>query len=373
MQNFFSREKLLMAVVFFIILVWGITVFFSRNNDSQLKLARITEIGSLQNDGGLFYQNTTATLEDNSLKVKAWFPLRIPLKDPQLEKIRVGESVYVKEVQTSNADITVTSYVFTGFSRTNLLFWIMLIFLTFVVVMLGVQGLKYILPAILMAMIVVSGNISSLLTGDNSYLFAFVILIAIAFASISLQVKNMKIALIVSFSQAATLLLILLINIVLFEKLFLSELFYNNLNFLDLNFYVYWRTLNTAIIFISFGAIINATLDVAKGMITHKENVPGVAIVSLIKEGIRHHQYAVARIINVLFFVFLGLMFVQFVNFPKEKYMYFWDDPDIVHLLLLFINSATAALLVGPITAIITAIFLEKAAKNNSGQYKLNP
>ncbi|HLD03203.1 MAG TPA: YibE/F family protein [Candidatus Dojkabacteria bacterium] len=379
MSKNFSQELLLIFVLFIILVLIGIGTMSAKPAESNLHLAKITVIGNLENDGGFFYQNVTAEIVDPAFSGQNTFSLRIQLEDPDFEKILTGTYINVKRVPSS-VSLPVTpdgesssetpTFIFTGYSRGNTLFWLVLLFLVFLLVMLGVEGFKYILPSLLMVIWIVSGNLTFSLHGNNIYLASFAILMLLAFFSIYLQAKNFKIAIIVVISQAVTLFLILLINLVLFEKLFLNELYYENLNVRVLGFAEYWSLLNVVVVFISFGAVINATLDVVKGMTTYKQNIPGVTNLGLIKEGTRHHQIAIARIINVLFFVFLGLMLINLLYFSREKYLNYWDDPNVVFLILLFINSASAALLVGPVSAIITAVFINTANRNN-GQITL--
>ena len=374
MPKKFSQEFLFIFVFFIILVLIGIGTMTANTTESNLHLAKITGISDLENDGGFYYQNVTAEIVDPAFPDKNSFSLRIPLEDPDFEKIMVGTYINVKRLPSS-ISIPVTpneesvseapTFIFTGYSRGNILFWLVFLFMIFLLVMLGIEGFKYILPSLLMVIWLITGNLIFALSRNNIYLATFAILMVLAFFSIYLQAKNFKIAIIVAISQAITLFLILLINLVLFEKLFLNELYYENLNVSALGFAEYWSLLNVVVVFISFGAIINATLDVVKGMMNYKQNIPGVSSTGLIKEGTRHHQIAIARIINVLFFVFLGLMLINLLYFSREKYLNYWDDPNVVFLILLFINSASAALLVGPVSAIITAIFINASNKNN--------
>jgi len=368
MTKSISREVLLVAGILIItVIVSLVSLRSAAGNTKNLLLAEVVEIGSIDNDGGFFYQNLSAQITGQESK----FPLRVRLQDPNFEKIRTGDPIYVREVNSQINNSETPSYIFSGFSKGNILLWIVILFLAFVVVMLGLAGLKYVLPTIMMLILIISGYLSQALTINNGYVFAFGILVVISFTSILVQVRNVRIALIVSISQIITLALILLINLVLFEKMLITGLYYVNANSMEIDFSNYWNLLNISVIFVSFGGIINTTLDVAKGIVDHKRSLPGISTFKLIKEGTLHHQLAVARVINAFFFVFLGLVLTSIVFYDQNKYLYFWDDPKVIYLLLLFINSATAAIIVGPITAIVTAIFLNAAASKSSDQYQL--
>jgi uncharacterized membrane protein len=108
--------------------------------------------------------------------------------------------------------------------------------------------------------------------------------------------------------------------------------------------------------FVAFGASINTTLDVAASIIKKKRTYPSTTTVNLIREGTSHNQIANARVINSLFFVFLGITLANVMIATRSGGLPFWEDPSVVHGLLIFINASLTALLVGPITAVITAL-----------------
>ncbi len=357
-----SADRIVVFVLILIITVVSLFAIFTQNHSSDVEMAQVSRVLDLIQDGGLYYQNVEAKLVNKDQSVN----LKIQLKDLSLEQVKVGDSVYVKQSDISGI------YTYIGHSRGNILFWVLIIFFAFILVILGKDGIVYIAASLLVFLLLFSGAIYQLLTGINIYLGVFVVLGTISLVSILIQIRNLKVAAIVTASQLISLFIILIINLILFKSAFLTELFYGNLSFIEsrMSLLQFWSIINSAVLFVSFGASINTTLDVAASIMKKKKTYPSTSTLNLIREGTSHNQIANARVINSLFFVFLGITLANIISASYSQGLPFWEDPAVVQGLLIFINASVSALLVGPITAVITAIALN-ANDNESIQLKL--
>lgn len=357
-------DVLITGLVLVLFLTLSVASIFSNQNDNGLKEASVVRLLDLETDGGFFYQNVEAVLKDEGKFIN----VRIQLKDISLEKINIGNKIYVTEVESNIGEI----YNFSDYKRSTTLLWILLIFFSLLVVILGKVGVKYIFATILVLILLASGLLTKILTDYNIYVASLLILVTVSFSSILVQVKNLKLASIVSISQAVTLVIILLLNIILFRLTFLIEIFYTDITFVSSNISLveFWSIINAAVLFISFGASINTTLDVAKSVLDKKRKYPKSSTVNLIREGTQHNQLATGRVINSLFFVFLGVTLVYLLLSGRSDFATFWDDPRVVQFIILFVNSSLAAIFVGPITALISAMVLT-SSENKPMQFNL--
>ncbi|KXK25709.1 MAG: YibE/F-like protein [candidate division WS6 bacterium OLB20] len=351
LKQLLTRDALIALIL--TLLVGAVSLFsISRQEpSSSLQSASITDRFELIEDGGQFYQNVEARLDSNG----EFISLRIPVRDVELEQINQGDLIYVEDVQTSIGEF----YRFAGHARSNILLWVSIVFFALMAVILGKEGFKYIVPTLLVFLLTFSGALGLLFELSNIFIMSLLALGIIAFASMLIQVRNIRIAFIVSISQVLTLFIILLINVMLFKSTFLTELFYTNVSLISGNTPLadFWNLINVAVLFISFGATINTALDVAQSIIRKKKTYPKTTTINLVREGTAHNQIAVGRVVNSFFFVFLGITITS-IMLSKGSALPFWEDPYVVQGMLWFMSASFAALLVGPVTAVITAISL---------------
>ncbi|MEI7579784.1 MAG: hypothetical protein WCJ58_07195, partial [bacterium] len=163
-----------------------------------------------------------------------------------------------------------------------------------------------------------------------------------------------------SFAQIITLVLILFINLVLFRISLLTEIFFSQIRYLEQNIsiYDYWAVVNIVVVFFAFATTLNTTLDVVSAIIIKKKKYPSSTVSSLLMEGTKNSQIIGARIINNMFYVFVGMSLLYIVFNNPAKYSNLFDEPFITQNLILFLNAAVAALLIAPITALVTVIYL---------------
>jgi len=321
-------------------------------------LATVMEIYDFENDGGFYYQNLKVTLTDNGKNI----PLRVLVKDIRFDQLKVGEGIYLIEDVSPDGK---TVYQFAGSDNNYTLIVVLILFALFALLILGWQGMKYIFPSILIFFLVFSGGFQNILTAFNVYVASFIILIIAAIAGIITHTKNIQVTFIVVTSKVMTLLIVLMLNTLLFQMTSVIDLYYNDLSILngEVSIDDYWSVINVAVIFFNFGVSINTTLDSVANIIRHKKRKSSATLLDLIKEGITHNQLYTARAINSLFFVFLGmqLFFIVFsTSFDTSNLI---EIPSVTQGLLLFINASVAALLVGPISTLVSAIFYHKELK----------
>ncbi|KXK10016.1 MAG: YibE/F family protein [Candidatus Dojkabacteria bacterium] len=352
-QKLFSLQTIgLIVFVLIVILVSALGATY-REQSQDIYSATVVRVLDLVQEGGIYYQNVEAKIDDSGKLIS----LRIQVRDLNLEEINSGDNIYVRDAQTSISDI----YSFAGHRRSNILFWVSIVFFAVMSVILGKEGFKYIVPTMLTFLLVFSGILEALFSISNLYVIALLILGLLAFISMLIQVRNVRIAITVAISQMITLFLILLINVMLFKTTFMTELFYTNVTLISsqVRLIEFWNLINVAVLFIAFGATINTTLDVAQSIVKKKRTYPKTSTINLIREGTVHNQLAVGRVVNSFFFVFLGVTLSSIV-LSSGSGLPFWEDPYVVQGVLWFMGASLAALLVGPITALITAISLSQ-------------
>ncbi|MEI7579979.1 MAG: hypothetical protein WCJ58_08190, partial [bacterium] len=170
-------EELVAGLIFLMVAcLCLIYMIFAANTESRPPIAKVTKLIEIQNDGGFYYQLAEVKLKDQDATVT----IRITLSEPKLEKINIGDQIYLSQTNTTQGEV----YSFAGFRRIVNLQWIILIFLVLLLIMLGRAGIKYVIAALLLAMMIFSGTFTFLVLHYNVYLVVFSMLGIIAFSSI---------------------------------------------------------------------------------------------------------------------------------------------------------------------------------------------
>jgi len=348
-------------IITIILLISGYYAFIiptnNSNTDNLLQVATITNILEITKDGGFTYQNITVKLPITDENVN----LKIKLTDSNLEKINIGDQIYIKQIKANSH-----TYIFAGYKRFDNLMWIIIIFTVIMIVTLGKTGIKYIVPSSLLFILIASGALSIFLTQFNPYLVSLIVLATIAYTTILIQVKNFKIAFLVTIAQVITLSLILLINLILFKISFLIGPAFIASGTTLKN---YWAISNTVIIYLAFGTSINTTFEVVNAILIKKQKYNTSDVASLLREGSNNTKVVGGRNTNNLFFILFGMSLNNMLFYDKQKYLHFIDDPLVAQNLILFINAALATLIVTPIASILTVLYLSTGKEKE--QYSL--
>lgn len=323
------------------------------HDQQQLFVAEVVRILDLQSDGGFFYQLVEAKIINPDKLIN----IKIPIKDLNIEQVNQGDRVYIRQIDSAAGLL----YSFDSYKRGGEITWILMAFVSLMFIMLGKQGLKYILPSVALSILIFSGAFNTVVNFLGIYAGALVIIAILVFLANLMHINELKFAITVSIAQLVTLVLILLLNLILFRITFMTEIFYSQAQFIvsEVSLFDFWAVINTAVLFVCFGATSNTVLDVVLSVISIKKVRPSIGVVNLIREGVSQNQLASARIINSLGFFFSGaiLIFIVF-NSQISSGAFFWDNPNVMQAIILFINGALSSMLVGPVAAIFTALML---------------
>lgn len=355
-----NRRQLIIILLIVVSFVTVLAVaIWQRTSVERNYQGRVTAVLDIENDGGLYYQNVEVFIPELDKTTYT----KIQIKDIALEQVNSGDVIYLSQSDSYIGEI----YNFTGYRRSFNLTWIFIIFLVLMVTMLGMSGAKYVLPSILMFIFIASGALTFYLNIGNVYLLSFLLIAVLAFSSIYLLVRDFRLSAIVAISQIVTMVIILMLNLMLFRITFLTELYYLDLAYIaeQATITEFWLIINSAVLFIAFGASINTTLDVARSVMEKKARFPKTTAISLIREGVEENKLATARVINSLFFVLSGIVLVYMLLAERSQGIYFVDEPHVVQAAIYFMSAAVAAILVGPITAVVSAISLTATEKDS--------
>lgn len=350
-----TLSNILLVLILLFTAIISVYSFLNKRNSYTQIPAIVLNLYELESDGGFYYQNIEVQLSDT----KKTAAVRARIKDIKFDQLEVGDHILLKQESTLEGEDV---YFFDSFGTSPILFFVSILFIFLTAIVLGRNGMKYVLPTVLVFFLVFSGALNNLYNNTNIYIASFLILTIAAIAGILTHTKNATVTIIVVISKVFTLLIVLLLNIILFKTISVTFLYYNDFPGLngDVSFAEYWSVINAAVLFFSFGVSINTTLDTVNNIIKYKKEKPKTSILDLLKEGIHHNQLVTARAINSLFFVFMGILFTYIVfNDPLEINILF-TNPQIVKGLILFMNASIAALLIGPISVLVSALLYNK-------------
>lgn len=321
--------------------------FFSYRPPSNPK-ARVISVLEEENDGGIVTQNLIIELLDSKEEKQVSYELL----NPELTRLRVNDIVSVNEIEEGQYEIV-------GLDRGILVLVIALIALLLVLVSIGFDDLKELSAVLLIIPFIASGLFGYLIANINILIILLTLAVILTWISAYLISSKVNVAVVATVSNLLTLIIVLALNLAMFKILRIGDVYYNYIDIrINMQFDSFWQLFNVGVILVTFGTILNNTIILSRRAESLFSEYMSPS--QLIKKLTYSSQNLVARRINIIFFLFLGLSVIPISISSQEG---LWNSSRVLEYLVLFISSVFAVILSVFLTAVISAVYLNLTKK----------
>lgn len=361
LKIFKNNNVLAIAILF--VLILGNTLFFflARKDEQNLENAIVIDSSEMNEDGGLFYQNLRVLNESNET-----IEIRANLKSADSERIKSGDKIILTKFLTEEGG---TAYQYESILRTDPLLWIFLLFILAIFITIGIEGIKYLFPFLFLLPFFLSSLFPYLLGNVDLYVLTFLLLLVITFLTTFIRLSDLNLSFSITLSVMFTLGFVFFLNLVLQKVSRIEDVYYSNFSGLlsEISFSQFKELLNASVLFISFGALINTSMEVCSSVKMRLEKVKAMDLMKVIRKGIELAQKTAGREINNLFFVLLGFSLMSIFAFSKNNNVFnLWNSAFVVQLILYFLSASFAVILIAPVSSLVTGILVYNNKSNGT-------
>ncbi|MBN1915925.1 YibE/F family protein [Candidatus Dojkabacteria bacterium] len=357
------KNNNVLAITILFLFVLGNTLFFLlvRKDDQNLEKAIVIDATEISEDGGLFFQNLRV-LNESDEKVE----VRANLKSEDSERIKSGDKIILTKLLKEDGS---KSYQYESILRTDPLLWVFLLFILAIFITIGLEGIKYLFPFLFLLPFFLSSLFPYLLSSVDLYALTFILLLVITFLTTLIRLSDLNLSISITLSVMFTLGFVFFLNLVLQKVARIEDVYYSNFSGLlsEISFSQFRELLNVSVLFISFGALINTSMEVCSSVKMRLEKVKTMDLMKVIRKGVEHAQKTAGREINNLFFVLLGFSLMSIFAFSKNNNVFnLWNSAFVVQLILYFLSASFAVILIAPVSSLVTGILVYNNKSNGT-------
>jgi hypothetical protein len=357
--NKIGMHRTLAVILTVVLLLFSLVVFLSQTfNKSQLKSAKIAEVLQIQDEQGLIYQNFLVTInEGNQIQV------RIPINLPEVRGLQVGDRIYLEEFTGGEYG---TEYRFASVDKSLEFLTILGLFIIVIFIVVGVNPSYSMYPAMAFLILILSGVYT--INTEVRYIFlstlGFMMIISIIHTL--WYYKDLVLGLIVSMIVGFSLFFGVLLHTLLINFTHSSELirFWDLFGQQSLVYeYEQARILVTAIFI--FGLILSLTVNIISSSEKYISNHKNLSSFKMTKYGVESVQNKMAQMLNMIFFLALGLNFIGLISEDFTPYKFIWDNSFFLGVVIDGIVAAISLIVAGYLLALFISLYYKKMAKTS--------
>lgn len=349
-------KKLDFTTLLLVIILIAINLGFaalSTHQKSEQK-AKVVSVEKEYNDGGIIYQELLVNDGNKDINVKQEIP-------DEHARYKVSDTVVIDQQKDT--------YKIKGRDYSNFYLISLALLIAVLVIAIGLDDFKEMLPVISILTFLGSGMLLNVLDNHGPLLTALLFLPIITIISNLAVSRNKRVIIANTLSVLVSLMVITAFSAALFEILNLS-VYYQESAFLKTNIsYDSFKSLYyLSAIFISFGTVINSSISATKRAIAIKRYKYTAAM--MMKKIIIESQKDIARRINVIFYIFLGMSIIS-MTYSYSKNENYMNNILVLANFVYFIISALGVILSVVSQAILTSLAFkeeEKLIKLNIGK-----
>lgn len=358
MKKLFSQlspYKALALILTLLLLFFSIFVFYTNlSNKNDLVKAKVTEILELEDDQGLIYQNFLVRINAQNLTVK----IKIPVNLSEVRNMEKGDSIYLQMIEETAG---VGEYIYASTDKTLEFGMVLVGFLFIIISILGVRNLQNLFPAIIFLVLLVAGMFS--LSTEVRFVFLSILgfLIILSFISMLWFYEDLFLGVISSLFIGLSLIFSVLLHTILInytnsaEPIQFTELFGTKSVINDFD----QAKLLVGMIF-SYGLLVHVYDHLIKSMKKYKSEIKKVTKHKFIKFAVDTVQVKISRLLNLVFFLALGLNFLGLVSEDYAMFKYIWNNSFFISVVIDGVVAGITLIVGGYVMALILAIYLSK-------------
>lgn len=341
-----------------VILLFALIVFFSQVQEkSHLEKSKIVEVLQIQDDQGLIYQNFLVSLNDDRQ-----IQVRVPLNLPEVSGLEVGDHMFLQRISSSENPI---EYRYASVDRTFEFTVILLAFILVVFVVVGIKPVNSVYPALVFLMLFVAGVFT--VSTEVRYVFLSILgfMTIISLVGVLWFYQDITLGLLVSITVGFSLLFSLLLYTLLINFTQTTEI----INFSDLFstqslVYDYDKARLLAAMIFVYGLVLNLIFGIVRSAKEYLKTRKKASRFSVVKFSVESVQLQIAEMLNLVFFLALGLNFLGLVSEDYAPYKFVWNSSFFLGVVIDGVVVAITLIVAGYLTALLAGIYLQQKNKS---------
>lgn len=347
-----SPHRILAIVLTVVLFGFALFVFYSQVADKgNLEKAKITEVLQLEDEQGLIYQNFLVYLYSNESSLQ----VRVPVNLPEVRGFEVGDVFYL---QQSGSDEFAGEYHYASADRSLEFLLILTIFVVLIFIVLGTKPLVTIFPSITFLVLILAGVFN--LSPEIRFVFLSILgfMAIISLISILWFYQDLVLGLISALVVIITLLFSVLLQTLLVNYTNSSE----TIRFEDIFsrqslVYDYSQAKLLVTMIFVFGLVLNLMINLIKQSKEYVKAHKKTSRYSLIKFNVGVVQSQTGQILNLIFFLALGLNFMGLISEDYSNYKFIWNNSFFFGVIIDGIVAATGLIVGGYIMSLLVSVY----------------
>lgn len=350
-----SPYKFLAISLCFILLLFSLVIFVSQFSDkNNLEKAKITEILELEDRQGLIYQNFLVKLHSENYTTK----IKIPVNLHEVRVLEKGDTIFLQKVGSADEGI---EYVYTSTDRTFEFGAILLGFLLVILFVVGVRHIQNLFPAVIFLILLVSGVFN--LSTEVRFVFLSILgfMVIFTFVSIIWYFEDLFLGMISAIMVGMSLIFSVLLHTILInftqssEPLEFTDLLSTNSVIVEFE-----QAKLLVIMIITYSLLVYVINKLISKAIDYRNGLKKVTKEKLIKHTVDQTQNLIGQMLNLIFFLALGLNFLGLISEDYSLYKYIWNNSFFLSVVIDGVVVGITLIVGGYLMALLTAIYVGK-------------
>lgn len=333
--------RVMAIVILAILLTFVATVFFHQTKEkTNLQSAEILEVLELEDDQGLIYQNLLVSLEGYETRIQ----VQVPLNLPEVKSLEKGDSIYLQEIGTEEIGL---QYRYASTDKTIEFVVILIVFGLFLLIVLGPKPIYNLIPAVCFLIFVVAGVFNVSPEIRIVFLTVIGLMAIVTLVSVLWFFRDLLLSVITSIIMVFTVIFVILLHILLVNYTNSSEvLHFQEIFSRDYLVYDFSQAKLLVMMIVTFGLVLHLILGLIGALHEYLKTHKSSSSKNLIKFCVQEIQKEAGKLLNLVFFIALGLNFLGLVSEDFSLYNFVWNNSFFLGVMIDGVVSA-ASLIVG--------------------------
>lgn len=350
----FDPYRWLAIIILSILLAFVSTVFLHQSRGkTNLQSAEILEVLELEDDQGLIYQNLLVSLKGYETRIQ----VQVPLNLPEVKSLENGDNIYLQEIGTEETGL---QYRYASTDKTIEFILILVVFGLFLLIVLGPKPIYNLLPAVCFLVFILAGvfNVSP----ETRIVFLTVIglMAIVSLVSALWFFKDLLLSVVTSVVMVFTVVFVILLHILLVNYTNSSEvLHFQEIFSRDYLIYDFSQAKLLVMMIVTFGLVLNLVFNLIGSLDEYLKTHKSPKSKNLIKFCVGVIQKEVGRLLNLVFFIALGLNFLGLVSEDFSLYNFVWNNTFFLGVMIDGVVSAVALIVGGYVFGLAISLYYD--------------
>lgn len=344
-----KKRLLLITIIFLIFFIYPCEV----SAQEEVYDLKVVEASEVEDNKGIAIQKIKGEILEGQYKGEIK-EISIPMNSVFVRAVKVGDLIKVKS-SYSQQDVF---FQFYDFNRTNVYMWLFIPFFALLITVVGVRGLKTLVPSMLLILGLLINFIPDIFVNKNKLIVVSLIIAIISFTTAYISTKNRLTSFLVMLSVGLSSFCSFIIFNVFAHNAYITP-FVGTISIIDEEVYrEMMHILITAILFVPLGAVINASIQITKNLCDKFIKGNKMPLNKALREGLLLSQKVTAGELNNLIVTIVGLSLTS-VFYLKATYetSSFWNDGWIALQVVSILTAGISIMLVAPITSVLLVVW----------------